>query len=96
MKMLKLLTPYAVTGEKSPFHQQSGCECKRLITSVIIKHGPSPHRAMLRSLAILAISLSACYVGPAQSNNDDLRLRATVQAAVPLTRFSGTMIPDSL
>jgi hypothetical protein len=48
---------------------------------------------MLRSLAILAISLSACYVGPAQSTNDELRLRATVQAAGPLTRFSGTITP---
>jgi len=44
---------------------------------------------MLRFLAILAMSLSACAVGQAQSANDEIRLRATVQAVVPLTNFSG-------
>jgi hypothetical protein len=61
--------------------------------SVIIEHGPSRLHPMLRSLAILAISLSACNAGLAQSNDDEIRLRATVQAIVPLTSFSGTITP---
>jgi hypothetical protein len=44
---------------------------------------------MLRFLAILAMSLSACAQGQAQSTNDEIHLRATVQAVVPLTKFSG-------
>jgi hypothetical protein len=68
-------------------------ECSPLISSIIIEHGPSPHRVMLRSLAILAISLSACNAGLAQSTNDEIHLRATVQAVVPLTNFSGRITP---
>ena len=48
---------------------------------------------MLRSLAILAISLSACAAGQAQSANDEIHLRATVQAVVPLSSFSGQVTP---
>jgi hypothetical protein len=48
---------------------------------------------MFRSLAILAISLAACNAGLAQSNDDEIRLRATVQAIAPLTGFSGTITP---
>ena len=48
---------------------------------------------MLRSLAILAVSLSACNACLAQSTNDEIHLRATVQAVVPLTSFSGKVTP---
>jgi hypothetical protein len=44
---------------------------------------------MVRSLAILAMSLWACTAGQAQSANDEFRLRATVQAVIPLASFSG-------
>jgi hypothetical protein len=44
---------------------------------------------MLRSLAIVAMSLSACSAGRAQITNDVIHLRATVQAVVPLASFSG-------
>src|SRR5215468_2577585 len=48
---------------------------------------------MLRLLAILAMSLCACIPGHPQSTNDEVRLQATVQAVVQLTRFSGTITP---
>lgn len=48
---------------------------------------------MARVLAILAISLGTCSAGLAQSTNDKVRLRATVQAVVPLTSFSGAVTP---
>src|SRR5215510_12215181 len=49
---------------------------------------------MIRALAILAMSLWVCTAGQTmQSTNDEVRLRATVQAVVPLTDFSGTMTP---
>ena len=48
---------------------------------------------MLRSLAILAVSLSACSAGQAQSTYDVIHLRATVQAVIPLTSFSGRITP---
>jgi hypothetical protein len=44
---------------------------------------------MLRSLVILAMSLVMCNAGQAQSTNDEIHLRASVQAVVPLTSFSG-------
>jgi hypothetical protein len=48
---------------------------------------------MLRFLAILAMSLSACAAGQAQSTSDEIHLRATVQAVVPLTDYSGQVTP---
>jgi len=49
---------------------------------------------MIRPLAILAVSLLACTTRQAQSTKEDeVRLRATVQAVVPLTDFSGTVTP---
>lgn len=48
---------------------------------------------MLRFLAILAMSLSACAAVKAQSTNDEIHLRVTIQAVVPLTDFSGQVIP---
>lgn len=48
---------------------------------------------MIRFLAILAMSLFACSSVQAQSSNDEVHLRATVQAVVPLTHFSGKVIP---
>ncbi|HEY6249846.1 MAG TPA: hypothetical protein VI685_07775, partial [Candidatus Angelobacter sp.] len=48
---------------------------------------------MIRSLTILAMSFWACAAGQAQSTNDEIHLRATVQAVVLLTRFSGTITP---
>ena len=48
---------------------------------------------MLRVIAILAVSLSACAVGQAQSTIDEIHLRATVQAVVPLSSFSGRVTP---
>jgi|SRR5450631_40605 len=48
---------------------------------------------MLRFLAILAMSLSACAAGQAQNTNDEIHLRASVQAVVPLTDFSGQVTP---
>jgi NTF2 fold immunity protein len=44
---------------------------------------------MLRFLVILAMCLSACAAGQAQTVNDEIHLRAIVQAVVPLTSFSG-------
>jgi len=67
--------------------------CNGLVTTVIIENRLSPQRAMLRFLAILAMSLSACAAGQAQSTNDEIHLRATVQAVVPLTGFSGQVTP---
>ncbi|HWY58350.1 MAG TPA: hypothetical protein VNZ03_28050 [Terriglobales bacterium] len=58
-----------------------------------MKSRPSPQRAMLRLLAILAISLSACAAGQEQHTKDEIHLRATVQAVVPLTSFSGQVTP---
>lgn len=43
--------------------------------------------------AIFALSLLACTAWQAQSSRDEVRLRATVQAVVPLTSFSGTVTP---
>jgi hypothetical protein len=51
------------------------------------------HCTVVRSFAILAMSLWACTVGQAQSANDEVRLRATVQAVVPLAGFSGKATP---
>jgi hypothetical protein len=48
---------------------------------------------MIRLLAILALSLWACTGGQSQSSNDEIRLRATVRAVVPITSFSGTITP---
>jgi hypothetical protein len=48
---------------------------------------------MIRSLAILAMSLWACTAGQAQTTNEELHLRATVQAVVLLSSFSGRIIP---
>src|SRR5262249_11740904 len=48
---------------------------------------------MLRTLAILGISLVACSAGLAQSAGNEVRLRATVQAVIPLTSFSGAITP---
>jgi len=48
---------------------------------------------MIRALAILAMSLWAWSIGQARSTKDEVRLRATVQAVVPLTDFSGTLTP---
>src|SRR5215469_12443461 len=48
---------------------------------------------MIRLLAILGMSLWACAAGRAQSANDEIHLRAAVQAVVPLTSFSGTATP---
>lgn len=48
---------------------------------------------MLCVLAILAMSLSACVASQAQSTTDETQLRATVQAVVLLSRFSGQAIP---
>jgi hypothetical protein len=44
---------------------------------------------MLRFLAILAMGLSAWAAGQAQNTDDEIRLRATVHAVVPLTDFLG-------
>jgi hypothetical protein len=48
---------------------------------------------MLRVIAILAVSLSAFAVGQTQSTIDEIHLRATVQAVVPLSSFSGRVTP---
>jgi hypothetical protein len=48
---------------------------------------------MIRSLAIVAMSLWACTAGEAQRANDEVRLRATVLAVAPLTSFSGPATP---
>jgi hypothetical protein len=48
---------------------------------------------MIRSFAILAISLWACAGGQGQGTNDEFRIRATVQLVSPLTSFSGTITP---
>ena len=49
---------------------------------------------MIRPLAILAVSLLACTTRQAQSTKEDeVRLRATLLAVVPLTDFSGTVTP---
>jgi hypothetical protein len=48
---------------------------------------------MLRFLAILAMSLSACAASQAQSTDDEIHLRATVRAVVPLPSFSGQVTP---
>jgi hypothetical protein len=48
---------------------------------------------MLRTLAVLALSLAACNAGPAQDTHDEIYLRATVQAVVPLADFSGSVTP---
>ena len=74
-------------------HSGWGFERYGLVTTVIMKSRPCPQRAMLRSLAILAMSLSACAAGQAQPTKDEIRLRATVQVVVPLTRFSGQVTP---
>ena len=49
--------------------------------------------AVIRSLAILAVSLLAFKAGQAQNSDDEVHLRATVQTVVPLASFSGTVIP---
>ena len=48
---------------------------------------------MLRTLAVLALSLAACNAGQAQDTHDEIYLRATVQAIVPLADFSGSITP---
>ena len=48
---------------------------------------------MFRVFAILALSLSACAAGKPQSTDDEIHLRAIVQALVPLSSFSGQVIP---
>jgi hypothetical protein len=48
---------------------------------------------MIRSFAILVVTLWACTVGQSQSTNDEIRLIATVRAVVPLASFSGTITP---
>jgi hypothetical protein len=48
---------------------------------------------MIRSFAILAISLWAGPGGQRQSTNDEFRIRATVLRVSPLTSFSGTITP---
>lgn len=48
---------------------------------------------MLRVFAILAMCLSVCAAGKAQSTNDEIHLRAIVQALVPLSSFSGQVTP---
>ena len=50
---------------------------------------------MIRSLVILAVSLSAC-AGQAQTAIDEIHLRATVQDVVPLSDFSGKITPVDL
>ena len=50
------------------------------------------HHAMIRLLAILAMSLLTCNAGRAKSTFDEVHLRATVQAVVLLTHFSGKII----
>jgi hypothetical protein len=51
------------------------------------------HRAMLRTLVILAIALQRGNAGQAQDTHDEIYLRATVQAVVPLADFSGSITP---
>ena len=51
---------------------------------------------MLRSVAILAMSLCACIPAHPQSASDEVRLQATVQAVVQLTSFSGAITPVDL
>jgi len=48
---------------------------------------------MIYPLALLALTLCAGFAGQAQSPEDEVRLRATVQAVAPLTDFSGTVTP---
>jgi hypothetical protein len=48
---------------------------------------------MLRTLAVLAISLVACNEGQSQDTRDEIHLRATVQAVVLLASFSGQVTP---
>lgn len=48
---------------------------------------------MVHSFAILAISFWASTAGQAQSTNDEFRLRATVQAVIPIASFSGVATP---
>jgi hypothetical protein len=48
---------------------------------------------MIRSFAILVVTLWACTGGQSQSTNDEIRLIATVRAVVPLASFSGTATP---
>lgn len=48
---------------------------------------------MIRSLAVLMVLLLACCAADAQQTNVQIRFRALVQAVVPLSRFSGTVVP---
>ncbi|SRR6266849_3620168 len=49
---------------------------------------------MLRSLALLAMTLLSWNAGQSQSTDDEIRMRATVQAVAPLSSsFSGKIIP---
>lgn len=48
---------------------------------------------MLYLLVILGMTLSTCTAGRTQTTNQEIHLRATVQAVVPLTAFSGTVKP---
>ena len=48
---------------------------------------------MMHPPVIFALSLVACLAVQTQSIRDEVHLRATVQAVVPLTSFSGTVTP---
>lgn len=48
---------------------------------------------MMHPPVIFALSLLACLAGQTQSTRDEVRLRATVQAVVPLTSFAGPVTP---
>ena len=48
---------------------------------------------MILPFAILVMSLWTVAAVQTQSTNDEIRLRAAVQSVVPLSDFSGTLIP---
>jgi hypothetical protein len=63
-----------------------------MVSSLTLTTMPSQLRSMFRSFVVLAIIVSACNAGQAQSPGDEIHLRAIVQDVVPLASFSGRII----